>query len=615
MFNSSLLSGIIVNYCMTSGKVTHAKRQILKEQHIPTLIIWVPIISIIITAVIISLLFIAGFNNFLKKESENLSFRLLEDGKNDIKEEVDEVIRYIDYNKQNAEKWLAEELKNRIDIAYSIIESIYEYNYKSKSHEEIIDIIRETLRDVRFFDGRGYYFIHRFDLESNDFTILQPNIPSLEGDFQLEDKDLDGKKISESAYNLLESDGEGFLSFNFYLNDQNRKEKKLAYMKLYKPLNIFIGTGEYLYYFEEDIKKDVLLWLKHYEYKDGNYIFIYDNTGALIMHPILPDIVGRNLADLTDSTGYKFGQEYLKTIGNSSGVYVSYKWHDPETDTEALKIGYALSYNNWNWNVGTGLYMNSLEDMVVQRQNNLKDRLKTVTLRTIATVGFLILGSFILTFFFARFTVSLFSLYNQHIREASDKLKDLNLSLEGKVKDKTFELEKKNKELEQIATVDSLTNIYNRRYFDFIFNKEWARHMRNKREISLIICDIDFFKQYNDTYGHQKGDESLNTVGSIIKKACKRPTDIPVRYGGEEFALILPQTDFYGAVKIAKDVQFELSNCNIKHKSSSVSEKLTLSFGVSSVIPLKGREYSSLIKNADEALYRAKASGRNRIES
>ena len=600
---------------MTSGKVNPVKGNILKEQHIPTLIIWVPIISIIITAVVISFLVIGGFDNFLDKESENLSLQLLEEGKHDLKEEVNEVISYIDYNKENAEKWLQVELKSRIDMAYSIIESIYEYNYNNKSDEEIIDIIRETLRNIKFFDNRGYYFIHRFDLESNDFTILQPNMPSLEGDFQLEDKDLDGKKISESAYNLLESEGEGFLSFNFYLNDQNRKEKKLAYMKLYKPLNIFIGTGEYIYYFEENIKNDVLLWLESYEYEEGNYIFVYDNTGTLIMHPILPDLVGRNLADLTDSTGYNFGQEYLKTVGSSSGVYVSYNWHDPETDTEVLKIGYALSYKDWNWNVGTGLYLNSLEGIVLERQNNLKDRLKTVTLRTIIIVGFLIIVSFIITLIFARFTVSLFSLYKQNIKESSDKLKDLNLSLEKKVKSKTKELEQKNSELEQIATVDSLTDIYNRRYFDFIFNKEWYRHMRNKKGISLIICDIDFFKQYNDAYGHQKGDECLKIVGNIIKKACKRPTDIPVRYGGEEFALILPHTDLDGAVKIARDMQNELIVNNIKHEYSSVSDKLTFSFGVCSAVPEKGKEYSLLIKVADEALYRAKDNGRNRIES
>lgn len=600
---------------MTSGKVNPVKGNILKEQNIPTLIIWVPIISIIITAVVISLLFIAGFNNFLEKESENLSFRLLEEGKHEIKKEVTEVINYIDYNKKNSEKWLQDELKSRIDMAYSIIESIYEYNYKNKSHEEIIDIIRETLRNVRFFDNRGYYFIHRFDLDSNDFTILQPNLPSLEGNFQLEEIDLDGKKISESAYNLLESEGEGFLSFSFYLNDQNRKEKKLAYMKLFKPLNIFLGTGEYLYYFEENIKSDVLLWLESYEYKDGNYIFVYDNTGKLIMHPISSELVGKNMADLTDSNDYNFGQEYLQSIGNKAGVYVSYKWLNPETNSDITKIGYALSYDDWGWNVGTGLYMNSLEDMVVVRQNNLKNRLKTVTLRTIVIVGILIIGSFIITFVFARFTVSLFSQYNQHIRDATDKLKNLNLSLEKKVRSKTKELEKKNSELEQIATVDSLTDIYNRRYFDFIFNKEWYRHMRNNKEISLIMCDIDFFKQYNDAYGHQKGDDCLKIVGNIIKKTCKRPTDIPVRYGGEEFALILPQTNLDGAITIARDLQNEIIAHNIIHECSSISKMLTFSFGVSSVIPEKGKDYAFLLKLADDALYRAKANGRNRIES
>ncbi len=608
-------SKISVDYCMVSEKKDLGKKVRLKESYIPGLIIWVPIISIILTAFIVSSLFIISYNKFLQVENINLRDKLLEDSRILIKNEVNEVINYIDFNISSSEKWLVEELKNRVDMSYSIINSIYEYNSKNKSKEEIIDIIRETFRNIRFFDGRGYYFIHRHDLNSSDYTILQPNLPQLEGNHQLDEKDLDGKLISESAYNLLESFSEGYLSFYFYLDNQNEKEKKLAYVKLFEPLDIFIGTGEYLYYFEEKIKKEVLLWLENYSFGSNNYIFIYNISGTILMHPVSSELVNKNIGNIKDSSGYEFGKEYLKSSRSESGVYVKYIWPSPDTGEEILKIGYAQLHKDWDWNIATGIYMNHLEDVILEGQNNLGERIKTVTIRTVLIVGFLILAVFIVTLIFAKFTASLFGMYNRHIKISSDELNELNFSLENKIREKTSELEKKNRELEQIATIDSLTNIYNRRYFDFIFNKEWYRHMRNKREMALIMCDIDFFKQYNDAYGHQKGDDCLEIVGNIVKKICKRPTDIPVRYGGEEFALILPQTDLDGAVKIAIDVQNEINAHNILHESSSVSNIITFSFGVSSVIPEIDTEYSLLIKSADEALYRAKTNGRNRIES
>ena len=600
---------------MISGKMGLLDRGILKERYIPALIIWVPVLSIIVTAAIITVFFFISFNNFIISESENLRTSLLDEGKKQIQEEVVQVTSYIDYNRENSELWLKGELKSRIDMAYSIIKSEYEYNRNNKSDEEIIDIIRETFRNVRFFDGRGYYFIHRLDLKSKDFTILQPNMPSLEGDHQLDDKDSDGKRISETAYNLLTQKGEGFLSFNFYLDDSNKKEKKLAYVKLFKPLNIFIGTGEYLVYFEESIKKDVLKWLENYRFRDDNYIFVYDNTGNIIMHPIIPSLVNRNIGDLNDSRGYNFGKEYLQSVKSSTGVFVSYNWKNPATNIEGIKIGYAHAYKDWGWNVGAGLYMDSLEENVLKRQANLRSRVKVAIFRTFVIVVILISAVFIITFIFARFTASLFSLYKQHINESAEKLKDFNRTLEKKVKEKTFELEKKNTELEQIATVDSLSGIYNRRYFDIILKKEWFRHMRNHTVISLIMCDIDFFKQYNDAYGHQKGDECIQFVAKTIKNVCQRPIDIPVRYGGEEFAIILPQTDVSGALKIAKDVQKKIEYLKVAHESSSVSKYLTLSFGIAAIIPSIGQNYSELIKVADTALYRAKENGRNRIES
>ncbi|NEO53164.1 MAG: PAS domain S-box protein [Okeania sp. SIO3B5] len=175
------------------------------------------------------------------------------------------------------------------------------------------------------------------------------------------------------------------------------------------------------------------------------------------------------------------------------------------------------------------------------------------------------------------------------------------------------QLQNANQELYQLATLDGLTKIANRRCFDRYLEREWLRIGREKKTLSLIMCDIDFFKKYNDTYGHQKGDECLQQVAKAISKVVKRPTDLVARYGGEEFAIILPNTNLEGAIHIANIVQQEVYKLQIPHRNSPTYQQVTLSLGVSSIIPFPEATYKSLIAGADRALYQAKQKGRNQV--
>ncbi|NET27208.1 PAS domain S-box protein [Okeania sp. SIO1I7] len=175
------------------------------------------------------------------------------------------------------------------------------------------------------------------------------------------------------------------------------------------------------------------------------------------------------------------------------------------------------------------------------------------------------------------------------------------------------QLQNANHELYQLATLDGLTKIANRRCFDRYLEKEWLRMGREKKPLSLIMCDIDFFKKYNDTYGHQKGDECLQQVAKAISKVVKRSTDLVARYGGEEFAIILPNTNLEGAIHIANIVQQEVYKLQIPHRNSPIYQQVTLSLGVSSMIAFPEATYKSLIAAADRALYQAKQRGRNQV--
>lgn len=195
------------------------------------------------------------------------------------------------------------------------------------------------------------------------------------------------------------------------------------------------------------------------------------------------------------------------------------------------------------------------------------------------------------------------------------QLKTRERTLANLVAKKTEELKKANEELQYLANSDGLTTVGNRRRFEEFLTGEWHRAVRFKTEISLILIDIDHFKLYNDTYGHHAGDECLKRVAEALNETVNRPTDIVARFGGEEFAIILGGTDAEGAMNIAEQAFENVNNLKIKHIKSKTSDFLTISVGVATIYAKHGMLESDLIEAADNALYQAKESGRNKIIS
>lgn len=174
-------------------------------------------------------------------------------------------------------------------------------------------------------------------------------------------------------------------------------------------------------------------------------------------------------------------------------------------------------------------------------------------------------------------------------------------------------LREANDELFRLATTDALTGIANRRSFDECLDREWKRMLREKTPLSLILCDIDFFKNYNDRYGHPAGDACLRAVGQALRSCVVRPGDMVARYGGEEFVLVLPDTPMSGALHIAEQIQTAIRKLAIPHADSAIDPLVTLSLGVALGLPLPETHAVDLLAAADAALYRAKQQGRNRV--
>jgi diguanylate cyclase (GGDEF)-like protein len=201
------------------------------------------------------------------------------------------------------------------------------------------------------------------------------------------------------------------------------------------------------------------------------------------------------------------------------------------------------------------------------------------------------------------------------LRRLQTQLEQQNHLLQQEVRDRIAAeaaLQVANQKLHLLANTDGLTQLSNRRRFDDYLEQEWSRMTREQQPLSLILCDIDYFKRYNDTYGHQAGDDCLRWVSNILKTCAKRSSDLAARYGGEELALILPNTPTGGAIQVAKEIQEGIRQMQYSYAPRKC---VTLSMGIATLVPRLGLAPRHLIAAADASLYQAKIEGRDRIIS
>ncbi|TVQ08099.1 MAG: diguanylate cyclase [Leptolyngbya sp. DLM2.Bin27] len=176
------------------------------------------------------------------------------------------------------------------------------------------------------------------------------------------------------------------------------------------------------------------------------------------------------------------------------------------------------------------------------------------------------------------------------------------------------QLQAANQELDRIAKVDSLTQLANRRWLDEFLQQEWQRLARDRKPISVVLADVDFFKPFNDTYGHAAGDRCLIEISHAMRLGLRRPADLVARYGGEEFALVLPDTDTAGAIRVVQRVRHHLQSLGLPHRASPSGDTITLSFGIATQWPTPDSSAEGILNTADQALYAAKNAGRNQYQ-
>lgn len=410
---------------------------------------------------------------------------------------------------------------------------------------------------------------------------------------------------------------------------------------------------------EQSIQEGIQL-LNRMTFQDSygkNYIFLTSYEGTMLVIPFQSEKRDVNQWNLQDVKGKYLIQEIIKLAKSEAGEgFITYHYLPPGRDVPQKKISYIVGIPEWDAYIGTGMYADDLE-----RYN--KKSISVIVLIAILTLITIVLSNIILVrplYLCHRLLLSLFedirnnpdtvpevnlhdfnkkseagkllgsfkSMLNEvyilkEEKEAaqaatlkevkkSEKLKSKFLeNAEKMVLERTTELTKAQAELEKLARIDALTSLYNRRVFDEIYEREFSLAKRTQSNLSILIVDVDHFKKFNDRYGHQKGDECLQAISCCMQKHAQRMTDTLTRYGGEEFAIIMSDTDTKHALIIAEKIRREIEELHIPHEDSFYTI-VTVSMGLTTLASNMDISHAELFDQADKALYEAKETGRNK---
>ena len=391
-------------------------------------------------------------------------------------------------------------------------------------------------------------------------------------------------------------------NFEIYKKDLIDKQKSLVKTNIQIATQIF-ENQVFLTENKEKAYKSFLNLIKNINNKASDYYFIFNTKGDVIVHSFLSHLEGQNLY-IVDNENYNNVVKII-TQNSSADRFVTYKWLNPSTNLIEDKISFVRQLPNSDLVIGSGFYLEDINKIVEnQRDIELKEHDKNINVTLSLAIFFTIL-SFIISYIISKMLLNAFNILNKSLKEKSIELQKLNSELEIKVENRTNKLKTAYKKMKDLASIDDLTKIYNRYYFFNIFNQQLEKLKSDKITFSLIMFDLDHFKNVNDTYGHDVGDYVLNETCRVVEKDL-RENDTFARIGGEEFLILLPNTNIEDAFYIAQRIRQNIE----QHKFKDIP-KLTISLGVAEANePILSTE---LLKKVDLALYKAKKEGRNRV--
>lgn len=565
------------------------------------------IIFIIVTSAILlqGSLWLADSVYLFRLDMEKINQIQTEYIKTELKERVDSVLDYTDYRSQEIETILKEELHSRTYEAYLLMNNIYENNKDTKSKEEITEIIKDALREIRFNDGRGYFFIDTLEAD----VILYPVYPDNEGKNLINLQDANGNYILKEEIQLVRSKGEGYIE-GYWKNPSagdDKTYKKITFVKAFEPYGWYLGCGDYVNEITKEIQKEIMTYVNSIQYGEDNaqYVFIHDYSGVELANGVYPEMIGINNYELEDINGAKVLQDQIKICIEENGGYLTHYWPREDRGGHYKKISYVAPLHKWEWVIGTGVDISKLDQLIDEQTNQLRIFIWQRVFVILLVLGILISISMFSVKKFMSKVKKNFDIFRDYMISAKIKLVTIDVdSLDYVDFSELAEVTNSMTErINQLLHFDELTGIYNRRHIMEIFDNILSD---SANEAGIILADIDFFKKVNDNFGHDVGDETLVIIASLIKMHVTNIGSVG-RFGGEEFVVILPYMSLEETAEVADKIRKNIES----HYIESIDGYVTISCGVAHSLNWQKKE---LFKQADNKLYLAKKLGRNRVE-
>jgi diguanylate cyclase (GGDEF)-like protein len=574
-----------------------------REKTFLNIITYGPLVAIPIFFLIVTVLsYQLNLKNFEVREKE-LEKDLLTTEKNAVKNKVLNVSDIIIHKKAEIKNELSSRIQNRVETAYSIAENIYNEYKNTKSKKEIKKIINTTLKTFVWNDGESFIWAIDYD----GILHLAPKyLLPLQGRSIINFQDAKGRYVIKEEIAIAKEKGEGFLwdTFTKPNKDTKKQYEQVAFIKAFGHYNWYFGSAEYLDTATRRTDEELFSIVDTVDNVGSNYIFLINTKGNILVHKFLPQFIGKNI-DIKD----KFVKETIHNILNAlkdknSTAYV-YDWYNTHTNKMDKKYAYIQKIPNSDWIIGSGFYLSDIKNKLMNQEMNMYKIYNSESKYMFYIALLVVVLSLIFSFYVSKMIAKSFTKFKDEINNKASQLEEMNQTLEQKVVERTSELKKVKDAFEKLATTDVLTNLHNRYSIMKLLSNEINRSNRYKTPLSLIMYDIDYFKNVNDTYGHDVGDAILVSLSNLIKENL-REVDIIGRYGGEEFLIILPNT----ILENAKNHAERLRNLVEEHSFETVGH-ITISMGIVEIKPVENID--EIFKRVDDLLYVSKKSGRNQI--
>ena len=682
--------------------------------------------SSLLLAFLISILY--QYNNF-ENDMVHIKKEFTEQKKKEVKNEVLMVYNLIEHKEELLKKSVERRLKEKVNQAYGIAKNVYEINKDEKTDEEIKYLIALALKDLTYENDNTYFFINSNKGQAILFN-KEIKLDKYHDVWNL--KDNNGNFIIQNQSKIALEKKEGFLMNTFIKPDSNdtKQYSKLSYVKLFEPFNWHIGIGEYIDELREKNQNELLNWIASLRFENSGYIFVNSNDGKTL-------VFEGNIVDPKPHPFPELMKQQIEAVKNKNGDFFEYKFKKPNTTQEFDKVSFVKKYNEYNWIIGCGVYLDELDNEIKRKEEMFKKTINNqiksmlIIFLLLAVVIYLLskrmstfinynINSLIQAFSKASLNNEKINTEELTYKEFVSLADNLNKTLENKnmvekklqdyiqivnqnviisttnkegiiidvseafckvsgyskdeligkthslvrhpetsndfykdmwnqllsAKEWRGEIKNKSKDgkvywvyaiitpilinneiegftairtnitdkkyIEQLSITDELTKLYNRRFFNNKIEEEINRAKRENKTLCLLILDIDYFKQYNDTYGHQKGDFVLESVAKVLANKTNRASDFAFRIGGEEFAIIT-SLEKDKTIEFAQLIKEDIENLKIEHKASEISKYVTISIGAVSKMAIEIKDSDELFKEADDNLYEAKKLGRNCI--